>query len=46
MVSKLTKSALDTLIFELNELEEVQRFKRLEELVLNDLDLRKHTDNL
>ena len=39
MVNKLTKSALDTLIFELNNLEEVQKFKRLENLVKKDKTL-------
>ena len=39
MVNKLTKSALSTLIFELNNLEEVQKFKRLENLVKKDKTL-------
>ena len=39
MVNKLTKSALTTLIFELNNLEEIQKFKRLEKLVKEDKNL-------
>lgn len=39
MVNKLTKSALATLIFELNNLEEIQKFKRLEKLVKEDKNL-------
>lgn len=46
MVNKLTKSALDTLIFELNNLEEIQKFKRLEKLVKEDKNLANKVSTL
>ena len=46
MVNKLTKSALDKLIFEINSLIEVQKFKRLNSIVSKDEVLKKRVDKL
>ena len=45
-MNKLTKSALDTLIFELNNLDEIQKFKRLEKLVKEDKSLANKVSEL
>ena len=46
MVNKLTKSALDKLIFEINSLEEVQRFKRLCSIINSDENFKKSVSEL
>ncbi len=44
MVSKLIKSVLAELLLELEGLEEVQKFKRLEQLIFADLDLKEQVE--
>ena len=46
MVNKLTKSALDTLIIELNKFEEVIKFKSLDKLIMQDDNLKNKVDKL
>ena len=46
MVNKLSKNALEKLILEINSLDEVKRFKRLDAIISSDEKLRKQVDEL